>query len=128
VAASCLCAGAAALAAGGCGTSSPSSGATPPPGSSGPPTKLVGSVAETGKVALKTPAGAAVARLHSGWYSVTVRNNSTGHAFRLVGPGVDLLTKSVPGVTLWGVNLLKGTYHYMSVGGPHTSVQTLSVS
>ncbi len=113
---------------GGSGSSSASSGAKPPPGATGPPTKLVGTVAQTGQVTLKTPKGAVVSQVPSGWYAVTVRDNATSAGFRLIGPGVNLLTKSTPGITLWGVDLSKGTYHYMSVGGVHPSVRTLTVS
>jgi len=123
-----LCALAAALALCGCGGgSSASSGASPPPGASGPPTKLVGTLADTGAVTLETPAGATVTKLPSGWYTVNVRVNSTTSAFRLVGPGVHLVTKSRPGITLWGVDLQKGTYHYTSVGPAHAATHSLTV-
>jgi hypothetical protein len=60
-----------------------------------------------------------VTRLQSGLYTVLVRVNSTHADFHLIGPSVDsTTTQGVPGVTLLGVHLFKGTYRYMNDHGP----------
>jgi hypothetical protein len=125
---------AAALAAAttGCGksSSSQSSGGSGGSGAETSPTKLLATVEPSGQVTLTTPAGLALTRLHSGWYSVYVTVDAAGGAdFHLSGPSVDEVTKSkVPGaVALWGIHLFKGTYHYMNDHDAHATSHVLSV-
>lgn len=121
----------------GCGKSTPSasnqssggSSQTGGSGAEGTPTKLLATVEPTGQVTLTTPAGRTVTRLHSGWYTVYVTVDAAGADFHLSGPSVDSATKSkVPGsVALWGIHLLKGTYHYMNDHDTHSGSHVLSV-
>lgn len=115
-----------AIATGGCGsTSSPASKAkTPSPA----PTKLTGTVETTGRVNLETSNGRRVTSLPSGLYTVLVRVNSTHADFHLIGPSVDRATTgNVPNLTLWGIQLFKGTYRYMNDRAPHAVARVFSV-
>lgn len=95
-----------------------------------PPTnKLLATVGTTGgQVNLTDSDGRAVTRLRSGWYTVFVTVNAKGADFHLTGPGVDSATKAkVPGVALWGIHFLKGTYRYMNDRDASSTRQALSV-
>jgi hypothetical protein len=94
-----------------------------------PSNKLLATVSATGReVTLTDSGGRAVTRLHSGWYSIFVTVNATGADFHLTGPGVDSATKAkIPGVALWGIHLLKGTYHYSNDHDTHAGAHVLSV-
>ncbi len=125
-----------ALASAGCGksasrASNQSLGGSGQPGGSGAqatPTKLLATVEPSGEVALTTSAGRALIRMRSGWYTVFVTVNAAGADFHLTGPGVDSATKSkVPGVALWGIHFLKGTYHYTNDHDARATTHVLSV-
>lgn len=129
------------LAAGGCGGgASGASQQAPAPKTAQAPTsktaqapapanKLLAMVSTTGdQVTLTDSRGRAVTRLRSGWYSIFVTVNATGADFHLTGPSVDSATKArVPGVTLWGFHLLKGTYRYMNDRDARATTRVLSV-
>lgn len=91
--------------------------------------KLLATVSTTGdEVTLTDPTGRAIARLHSGWYTIFVTVNAAGADFHLTGPSVDSATKAkIPGVALWGVHLLKGTYRYMNDHDARATAHVLSV-
>lgn len=122
-----------ALAAGGC--DSGASGASKQAAASktaeapAPTNKLLATVSTTGhQVTLTDSGGRAVTRLRSGWYSIFVTVNATGADFHLTGPSVDSATKArVPGVALWGLHLLKGTYRYMNDRDARATTRVLSV-
>lgn len=119
-----------ALAAGGCGSSASSAPASKKTAKSSPPAtnKLIATVNLAGQVTLTTANGHAVARLHNGWYTVFVRINSTRADFHLTGPSVNSATGvGVPGVALWGLHLLKGTYHYMNDRGARAATHVFYV-
>jgi hypothetical protein len=64
----------------------------------------------------------------SGWYTVFVTVNAVRADFHLTGPSVNSATKSnVPGVALWGIHFLKGTYHYANDRDPRAASRVLSV-
>ncbi len=72
--------------------------------------------------------GHTITRLHSGWYTIFVTVNAAGADFHLTGPSVDSATKAkIPGVALWGVHLLEGTYRYMNDHEKPATTHTLSV-
>jgi hypothetical protein len=72
--------------------------------------------------------GRTVTRLRSGWYTIFVTVNATGADFHLTGPSVDSATKAkVPGVAVWGIHLLKGTYRYMNDRDARAATRVLSV-
>jgi hypothetical protein len=123
-----------ALATGGCGSSGVSgtskqtatlkTAEAPPPSN-----KLLATVSTTGgQVTLTDSGGRTVTRLRSGWYTIFVTVNATGADFHLTGPSVDSATKAkVPGVALWGIHFLKGTYRYMNDRDAHATTRVLSV-
>jgi hypothetical protein len=121
----------------GCGkgmsnASNPSSSSGPnQPGGAGAeatPTKLLARVETSGQVALTTSAGRAITHLRSGWYTIFVTVNAAGADFHLAGPSVDSATKAkIPGVALWGIHLLKGTYRYMNDRDARATTHVLSV-
>ena len=72
--------------------------------------------------------GHAITRLSSGWYTIFVTVNAAGADFHLTGPSVDSATKAkIPGVALWGVHLLNGTYRYMNDHDARATTHVLSV-
>jgi plastocyanin len=73
--------------------------------------RLVATVGPGATIALRTPAGQPVRTTPPGIYSITVRDLSPMHNFRLSGPGVALAT-TVPyrGTGTWLVQLRRGTY------------------
>jgi hypothetical protein len=129
---------AAALAIAGCGEGSGASKQTAPakqtaaaqtaeaPASTN---KLLATVSTTGGEATLTDSGGhTITRLRSGWYTIFVTVNATGADFHLTGPSVDSATKAkIPGVALWGVHLLKGTYRYMNDHDTPATTHVLSV-
>ena len=65
-----------------------------------------------------TKGGKAVKTLKPGAYTITVRDKSALHNFRLSGPGVNKATSvAKQGKTTWKVTLKAGTYRY--VCDPH---------
>ncbi len=121
-----------ALAAAGCGSgaSGARTGAAPKTAEApAPSNKLLATVSPTGReVTLTDSHGRAVTRLPSGWYSIFVSVNARGADFHLSGPGVDSATKAkIPGVALWGIHLLKGTYRYSNDRDAHAGAHVLSV-
>lgn len=88
------------------------------PGAAATP-KLVATVGPGESITLRTAAGAPVRNLRAGIYTVTVRDRSDEHNFRISGPGVNKATGvgSVRTVT-WKVKLLRGKV-YRFVCDPH---------
>jgi plastocyanin len=89
------------------------------------PTKLVATVGPGFTIKL-TKAGRKVTSLKPGRYSITVRDKSGAHNFRLKGPGFNRAT-SVGAVQTrtWTVTLRRGTYRY--VCDPHAGSMKGSV-
>jgi len=115
-----------ALASGGCGSAASPASKTKTP--SPAQTKLTGTVETTGRVNLETSDGHRVTRLPSGWYTVLIRVNSTHADFHLIGPSVDRATTgNIPNLTLWGIQLFKGTYRYMNDRAPRAVARVFSV-
>lgn len=72
--------------------------------------------------------GRTLTRVPSGWYTIFVTVNAAKADFHLSGPSVNSSTKSkIPGVALWGIHLLKGTYRYMNDRDARTTMHVLSV-
>lgn len=94
-----------------------------------PGNKLLATVSATGGEATLTDSGGhAIARVRHGWYTVFVTVNVAGADFHLTGPSVNSATKSrVPGVALWGIHFLKGTYRYMNDRDAHATTHVLTV-
>ncbi|HEV3093344.1 MAG TPA: hypothetical protein VGY30_02390 [Solirubrobacteraceae bacterium] len=121
-----------ALATGGCGGVSGTAkqaAASKTAEAPAPTNKLLATVSATGgQVTLTDSGGRALTRLRSGWYSVFVTVDATGADFHLTGPSVDSATKAkIPGVALWGIHFLKGTYHYMNDHAARATTHVLSV-
>lgn len=91
--------------------------------------KLLATVSTTGGEATLTDSGGrAITRLRSDWYTIFVTVNAAGADFHLTGPSVDSATKSkTPGVALWGIHFLKGTYRYMNDHDARATTHVLSV-
>jgi plastocyanin len=88
-------------------------------GSSAATPKLQALVADPVKITL-TAAGKKVSSLKAGTYVIVVKDASSGHNFRLKGPGVSKATSvSAKGTFTWKVTLKKGTYTY--VCDPHAA-------
>jgi hypothetical protein len=119
-----------AFATGGCGSgvsgATSTSKATEAPS---PTNKLLATVSTTGgQVTLTDSGGRTLTRLRSGWYTIFVTVNAAGADFHLAGPSVDSATKAkVPGVALWGIHFLKGTYRYMNDRDASSTTHALSV-
>jgi plastocyanin len=81
--------------------------------------RLVATVGPGATIALRTPNGQPVRTTPPGIYSITVRDLSAMHNFRLSGPGVAVAT-TVPyrGTATWLVQLRRGTYVFRC--DPHT--------
>ena len=94
-----------------------------------PTNKLLATVSTTdGEATLTDSGGRPITRLPSGWYTIFVTVNAAGADFHLSGPSVDSATKAkIPGVALWGVHLLKGTYRYMNDHDARATTRVLSV-
>jgi hypothetical protein len=94
-----------------------------------PTNKLLATVSATGgAVTLTDSGGHAITRLRSGWYTIFVTVNAAGADFHLTGPSVDSATKAkIPGVALWGIHFLKGTYRYMNDHHARATTHVLSV-
>jgi hypothetical protein len=88
------------------------------PGQAATP-KLVATVGPNDTIALRTAAGAPVRNLRSGVYTVTVRDRSDEHNFRISGPGVRKATGvGSTGTVTWKVRLARGKV-YRFVCDPH---------
>ena len=86
-----------------------------------PPPKLFAVVGPLKQFSLKDAHGKPVLNLKPGWYTVEIKDSTNSRTFRLKGPGVDKDTGvKFKGAAIWGVNLRKGTYSYLSggTGGP----------
>ncbi len=94
-----------------------------------PTNKLLATVSTTGRgVTLTDSGGRAITSLHSGWYTIFVTVNASGTDFHLTGPSVNSSTKAkVPGVALWGIHFLKGTYRYMNDHDARATTHVLPV-
>ena len=79
-----------------------------------PARRLVATVGPGATIALRTPAGAPVRSTPAGRYTITVRDLSAAHNFRLTGPGVARATGvAFRGTVTWTVQLRKGaTYAF----------------
>lgn len=120
-----------ALATGGCGSGGSGASQQAATKTQAPPptNKLLATVSTTGgQVTLTDSGGRAVTRLRSGWYTIFVTVNAKGADFHLTGPSVDSATKArIPGVALWGIHFLKGTYNYMNDRDAPATTHVLSV-
>ena len=78
------------------------------PGTAATP-KLVATVGPGDAITLRTAAGAPVRALRAGVYTVTVKDRSDEHNFRIVGPGVNKATSvGATGTVTWKVRLVRG--------------------
>jgi hypothetical protein len=94
-----------------------------------PTNKLLATISTTGREATLTDSGGrSITRLRSGWYTIFVTVNAAGADFHLSGPSLDSATKAkIPGVALWGIHFLKGTYRYMNDHDARATTHVLSV-
>jgi plastocyanin len=84
------------------------------------PPSLTGTVGP-GYTIVVTRGKARVTTLRAGTYRLVVRDLSTDHDFRLVGPGLNRSTTvETKGTTTWTVRLKRGTYRYFC--DPHEIV------
>jgi hypothetical protein len=89
------------------------------PGQAATP-RLVASVGPGETITLRTAAGARVRNLRAGVYTVTVRDRSDEHNFRISGPGVRKATGiASTGTVTWKVRLARGKV-YRFVCDPHS--------
>ena len=78
------------------------------PGTAATP-KLVATVGPGDAIMLRTAAGAPVRARRAGVYTVTVKDRSDEHNFRIVGPGVNKATGvGATGSVTWRVKLVRG--------------------
>jgi plastocyanin len=90
--------------------------ATTPPASQ----RLVATVGPGFTISLRTAAGARVATLARGTYTITVRDRSRAHNFHLIGPRVNRRTTvGSMGSFTWRVTLRPGRYRF--VCDPHAT-------
>jgi plastocyanin len=77
--------------------------------------KLIGTVGPGFAISLKTAAGKNVTALKAGTYSITVRDRSPIHDFRLRGPGVNKVLSGVRavGTKTVTVRLVAGRYQFV---------------
>jgi hypothetical protein len=86
---------------------------SPPPPPARP--RLRGSVAGSGRAALRNAAGGRVTSLKAGAYTLAVADASANENFRLSGPGTNRATGiGFRGNATWQIRLRKGTYRYRS--------------
>jgi hypothetical protein len=89
------------------------------PGTAATP-KLIATVGPGESITLRTAAGAPVRNLRAGIYTVTVRDRSDEHNFRISGPGVSKATGvGSTGNVTWKVKLARGKA-YRFVCDPHS--------
>ena len=89
------------------------------PGNAATP-KLVATVGPNETISLRTAAGAPVRNLRAGIYTITVRDRSDEHNFRISGPGVSKATGvGSTGTVTWKVRLARGKA-YRFVCDPHS--------
>ena len=82
--------------------------------------RLVASVGPGDTITLRTATGARVRNLRAGVYTVTVRDRSGEHNFRISGPGVRKATGvGSSGTVTWKVRLARGKV-YRFVCDPHS--------
>jgi len=92
------------------------------PGSSQAATpKLVASVGPGFTISLKTAAGKKVTVLKPGTYSISVRDKSPAHDFRLRGPGINKVFSSVAAVGTKTVTVRLRAGRYQFTCQPHAS-------
>jgi hypothetical protein len=87
-------------------------------------TKLTGTVGPGYTISLKKGA-AKVRTLLAGSYTITVKDKSKIHDFRLKGPGVNKVITSTPfkGTRSFTTTLRKGTYAYVCT--PHLTIPSM---
>ena len=89
------------------------------PGQAATP-RLLATVGPNDTIALRTSGGARVRNLRPGVYTVTVRDRSDEHNFRITGPGVRKATGvESTGTVTWKVRLARGKV-YRFVCDPHS--------
>jgi len=92
------------------------------PGSSQAATpKLVASVGPGFTISLKTAAGKKVTVLKPGTYSISVRDKSPVHDFRLRGPGINKVLSGISAVGTKTVTLRLRAGRYQFTCQPHAS-------
>ena len=85
------------------------------------PPKLVGTVGPGFTISLKTAAGKNVTTLKRGTYTITVRDRSPVHDFRLRGPGINKVLSAVAAVGTKTVTVRLGAGRYQFVCQPHAA-------
>lgn len=90
--------------------------------------KLVASVGPGFTISLKNAAGAKVTTLKAGTYSITVKDRSPMHDFRLRGPGVNRVISGVAAVGTKTVTLRLRAGKYVFTCQPHTAAMRGSFS
>jgi hypothetical protein len=92
---------------------------------------LVATVGPGATIALRTTAGASVARVPAGRYVVVVRDRSRNQNFRLTGPATSGLDRSTSmrfvGTVRWTVTLVRGQHLYWSDSRPQKTKRSFSV-
>jgi plastocyanin len=83
--------------------------------------KLVASVGPGFTISLKTAAGAKVTTLKAGTYTISVRDRSPLHDFRLRGPGLNKVISGVAAVGKKTVTLRLRAGKYTFTCQPHTA-------
>src|SRR5687767_9718436 len=83
--------------------------------------KLVASVGPGFTISLKTAAGKKVTVLKPGTYSISVRDKSPAHDFRLRGPGINKVLSAVSAVGTKTVTLRLRAGRYQFTCQPHAS-------
>ena len=90
-----------------------------PTGAIAAPARLVATVGPSETITLRTAGGALVRSVNAGTYTVSVRDKSTEHDFRLLGPGVSKATGvEWMGNKTWRVRFAKGKI-YRFFCAPH---------
>jgi hypothetical protein len=93
------------------------------------PPRLDAVLSSSGEVTVTNSSGKPVTHLASGHYTLTVSVESANGDFHLQGPLIGRKTRPhFTGVVLWGVHLIKGTYHYLNDYAGHPKVHTITVS
>ena len=85
------------------------------------PPKLVGTVGPGFTISLKTAAGKNVTTLKRGTYTLTVRDRSAAHDFRLRGPGVNKVVSTVGAVGTKTITVRLAPGRYQFVCQPHAA-------
>jgi plastocyanin len=92
---------------------------SPSPAAKPAAAKLLATVGPSATITL-TRGGKKVTALKAGAYTIAVRDRSSFHNFRLIGPGLNRATTvSFTGTKTWKVTLRKGVYRFRC--DPHRS-------